>query len=116
MPAIAWSSYGELRNYRDIAILHATGGINTTLPRHPVRRLRRAYYCALSYTDRLIGMVVGELKRLGLYDRTIVSFWGDHGWQLGEHGEWSKHTNFEVATHAPMMVRVPGLTESWYSC
>jgi len=40
-----------------------------------------------------------------------VSFWGDHGWQLGEHGEWAKHTNFEIATHAPMMVHVPGLTD-----
>ena len=36
----------------------------------------------------------------------------DHGWQLGEHGEWCKHTNFEYAARAPMMVHVPGLTDS----
>jgi len=39
-------------------------------------------------------------------------FIGDHGWQLGEHGEWCKHTNFELATRTPMMLRVPGLTDS----
>ena len=44
-------------------------------------------------------------------ENTIISFLGDHGWQLGEHGEWSKHTNFELATHAPMMVHIPGLTD-----
>ena len=43
-------------------------------------------------------------------ENTIISFWGDHGWQLGEHGEWCKHTNFELATHAPMMIHIPGKT------
>jgi len=38
-------------------------------------------------------------------------FVGDHGWQLGEHGEWCKHTNFELATRAPMMLSIPGLTD-----
>ena len=44
-------------------------------------------------------------------DSTIVSLLGDHGWQLGEHGEWCKHTNFELATHTPMMVHIPGQTD-----
>ena len=56
-------------------------------------------------------MVLRELERLGLDNSTIISFWGDHGWQLGEHGEWCKHTNFELSTHAPMMIRVPGHTD-----
>merc|ERR1712139_111355 len=47
----------------------------------------------------------------GEADNTVISFWGDHGYQLGEHGEWCKHTNFEFATRAPMMVHVPGLTD-----
>ncbi|KAK6177850.1 hypothetical protein SNE40_012733 [Patella caerulea] len=113
MPEIAWSNYikEELGVYRDISSLHATGAINTTLPDDVVIDLRRAYYSALSYTDSLVGKVMAELVMLGLADSTIVSFWGDHGWQLGEHGEWCKHTNFEDATHAPMMVRVPGLTD-----
>lgn len=50
MPHIAWSSYGELRNYFDIKALHASGGINTTLPDEVVKDLRRAYYSSISYT------------------------------------------------------------------
>ncbi|KAH3705274.1 iduronate 2-sulfatase-like [Dreissena polymorpha] len=112
MPDVAWSDYGELRNYGDQAKLHASGKINTSLPDDDVRALRRAYYSALSWTDSLIGEVLSELKTLGFDNNTIVSFWGDHGWQLGEHGEWCKHTNFELATHAPMMVHIPGLTDN----
>ena len=41
----------------------------------------------------------------------IISFWGNHGWQLGEHGEWCKHTNFELATHSPMIIYIPILTD-----
>jgi iduronate 2-sulfatase len=80
MPPIAWSSYGELRDYGDIAKLNASGAINSTLPPDVVKELRRAYYGALSFTDSLIGRVLGELETLGLANNTIISFWGDHGW------------------------------------
>lgn len=43
-----------------------------------------------------------------LREKTIVILWGDHGWQLGEHGLWCKHTNFEEATRSPMIISVPG--------
>ena len=89
-----------------------TGYINSTVPDATVKELRRAYYSATSWTDSLVGRVLDQLDKLGLADNTIVSFFGDHGWQLGEHGEWSKSTNFDIATHAPMMIRIPGLTDS----
>ena len=57
---------------------------------------RRAYYSSVTYIDTEIGRVLDTLEELGLADSTIVAFWGDHGWQLGEHAEWAKHTNFEV--------------------
>ena len=112
MPKIAWVNYSELSHYKDIALLNASRKINTTLPDAVVRNLRRAYYSALTWTDLQVGRVMTELERLGLENDTVVSFLGDHGWQLGEHGEWCKHTNFEIATHAPMMIRVPGLTDN----
>ncbi|XP_060588984.1 iduronate 2-sulfatase-like [Ruditapes philippinarum] len=112
MPNIAWSTYGELRTqYADISALHASGAINTTLPDQVTLDLRRAYYSAVTFVDSLVGDVITEVNRLGLSSNTIISFVGDHGYQLGEHGEWCKHTNFEIATHAPMMIRVPGLTD-----
>ena len=47
----------------------------------------------------------------GVSANTIVVVFGDHGWQLGEHGLWDKHTNFDITTSAPVMFRVPGLTD-----
>jgi iduronate 2-sulfatase len=76
-----------------------------------VRELRRAYYAALSYADSELGRILDELVDLGLYENTIVVFWGDHGWQLGEHAGWGKLTNFEIATRVPFMIRVPGVTD-----
>ena len=112
MPEIAWFDYKGLRHFHDIANLNVSGQYNTTLPDTTVKRLRRAYYSALSFTDSLVGALIDRVKELGLWDESIISFWGDHGWQLGEHAEWCKQTNFELATHAPMIVRVPGLTDN----
>jgi iduronate 2-sulfatase len=58
--------------------------------------------------DAQVGRVLDELDRLGLRENTIVVLWGDHGWQLGEHGLWTKHTNFEIATRAPLLISIPG--------
>ena len=112
MPRVAWWNYFDLRAYGDIKALNESGAINTTLPDKVVRHLRRAYYSAITYVDDQLGKIMQALEDLELADNTIVSFWGDHGWQLGEHGEWEKETNFELTTHAPMMVRVPGLTDN----
>jgi arylsulfatase A-like enzyme len=53
--------------------------------------------------------VLDELERLGLAENTIVVLWGDHGYSLGEHGLWVKHSPFELANHIPLIVRAPGL-------
>ena len=111
MPEIAWSYNGEMRQYSDFQDHKWYGGINDTLSIETTLSLRRAYYSCTSYTDSLIGQVVDSLKELGLENNTIIAFWGDHGWHLGENAAWSKCTNFELATHAPMMIRVPGLTD-----
>ena len=111
MPNVAWNVYGGLFPYKDIKNTNATGAINTSLPGVIIKSLRRAYYSAISYVDSLVGEVIAELNHLGLANNTIISLFGDHGWQLGEHGEWCKQTNFELATHAPMMVHIPGMTD-----
>ncbi len=101
VPEIALSSWGELRGYEGMP---RAGGVSE----QQARELIRGYRAAASYTDAQIGRVLAELDRLHLADKTVVVLWGDHGWHLGEHGGWCKHTNFEIATHAPLIVRVPG--------
>lgn len=72
------------------------------------RELIHGYLACVSYVDAQIGRVLAELERLGLQERTIVMLWGDHGYQLGEHGTWNKRTNWEIATRVPLMVAAPG--------
>lgn len=73
------------------------------------REMIRAYRASASWADWNIGRVLDALDRLQLADKTIVVFFGDHGYHLGEKGKWSKHNSlFEVATRVPLVVRVPG--------
>jgi iduronate 2-sulfatase len=110
MPAIAYASY-ELQSYADVNALNFTGQINETLDDGKAAELVRAYKACLSYTDHNVGAVLGELKKLGQWESTIVIFWGDHGWKLGHHGAWAKHTNWREDTNSPMMLRIPGKTD-----
>ena len=114
MPDIAWYNYytnTTIGKFTDTHYTNATGKINTTMDNVLGHDLRKAYYNSISYTDSLIGKVVNKLDELGLAHNTIISFLGDHGWQLGEHGAWCKETNFELAVQAPMMVHIPGKTD-----
>lgn len=82
MPPVAWSSYGEIRAYSDINALNATGAPGTVLPKQDVLDLRRAYYASVTQTDFMLGKVMAELKSGPFASNTVVSIWGDHGWQL----------------------------------
>jgi arylsulfatase A-like enzyme len=73
------------------------------------RHLKHGYYASVSYTDAQIGKILDVLDRTGLNKNTIIVLWGDHGWKLGEHGAWAKHTNVENDTNAPLLVSVPGM-------
>lgn len=80
------------------------------------REARHAYYACVSFIDAQIGRVLDELERLHLRDNTVVVLLGDHGWHLGEHDFWGKHTLMHQSTHAPLLVSLPhgrhGSTES----
>jgi iduronate 2-sulfatase len=72
-----------------------------------LRELRHGHFAAISYLDAQVGKVLDELDRLGLRDKTIIVFWSDHGLHVGEHGLWSKTTNFELDTHVPLIIATP---------
>jgi arylsulfatase A-like enzyme len=77
------------------------------VPEPLARHLLHGYLACASYVDAQIGRVLAELDRLGLGDNTIVVFTSDHGFHLGDLGQWCKATNFEVATRVPLIIRTP---------
>jgi iduronate 2-sulfatase len=95
-------SSGELRAYAGIP---ARGPVSEK----SARNLIHGYYACVSYTDALIGNLLDELDRLKLTDNTIVVLWGDHGWNLGEHTLWCKHSCYETSMQIPLIVRAPGI-------
>lgn len=101
-PAESHHTWGELRAYQGIP---KKGPIDDAT----ARNLIRGYYACVSYTDAQVGKVLNELERLGLADNTIVVLWGDHGWNLGDHTYWNKHSTFESSMRIPLMVRAPGI-------
>jgi len=70
-------------------------------------QLRRHYAACVSYADAQVGKILDELKQTGADKNTIVVLWGDHGWHLGEYGIWGKHSLFEEALHAPLIIYDP---------
>ena len=83
--------------------------INRDASPEQAREVIRAYWASVSWMDHNVGRVLAELDRLGLRDNTIVVFWGDHGYHLGEKGRWSKAGSpFEVGARTPFLVRAPG--------
>ena len=72
-----------------------------------VAEMRHGYLAAVSYLDTQVGKVLTALGDLGLAEDTIVVFWGDHGYHLGEHGLWAKTSNFELDARVPLIVAPP---------
>lgn len=103
-PSLAFTVWGELRGYRGMP---KDGLLTDKL----TRELKHGYAASVSYMDAQVGKVMAELNRQGLRDNTIVVFWGDHGWKLGEYGTWCKHTNFELDAEVPLIISAPGFAK-----
>lgn len=99
-PSYAGKALLELNNYEPVPE-------RPPLSEELQRKLIHGYYASVSYSDAQVGKILDELDRLGTADNTIIVLWGDHGWHLGDHGMWTKHTNYEQATRIPILVVAP---------
>jgi arylsulfatase A-like enzyme len=102
---------GELRSYAPTpphgqAVKKYRQGV---LPEGQQRELLHGYYAAVSFIDSLVDDLLKELKKTGRADNTIIVVWGDHGFHLGDHGLWGKHTTMEQANRVPLLIYAPGL-------
>lgn len=80
------------------------------------RQSKQAYYAAISFVDAQIGRLLDKLDELQLADKTLVVFWSDHGYFLGEKGLWKKTSCFERVARAPLVVAGPGVAHGVCKC
>lgn len=99
-PAFAFQDNWELRgSYSGVA--------PGPIPPEQQREMIHGYMASVSYIDVQVGLLLEKLKELGLEKDTIIVLWGDHGWHLGDHGMFCKHTNYEQAVRSPLIFAAP---------
>ena len=99
-PPYAVNPWRYVRSFKDIPK-------EGPMPKPLARETRHAYFACVSYIDSLIGDLLSALDETGKADNTIIALWSDHGYQLGDHGMWCKHTNFETSTRIPFIIVDP---------
>lgn len=73
---------------------------------------RLYYHGAVAWVDSQVGRILDTLDEVGMAAETLVALHSDHGWSLGEHGQWQKFTNWEAGVRVPLMIRAPWLPQS----
>ena len=101
IPKHAFGNMGELQSY----------SLKEALPfsEDYQRELIHGYFACVSFIDAQVGLLLDKLDELNLSDKTIICLWGDHGWHLGDHGLWCKHSNFEQAVRSPLIIASPNM-------
>jgi len=105
---LAYHISGELRSYVEEGREYKTDAHNQLVLDEDFQRdLIHGYYACVSFIDFQIGKILNKLNKEGLMNNTIIVIWGDHGFHLGDHRMWNKHSNFEQATRSPLIIYNP---------
>ena len=104
-PLIAWSQQLNVRLANGTQYPY---GPYSPVPDWVARDQRHAYYAAVSYVDEHVGALLAALDAGGAAENTIIIFQADHGYALGEHGEWEKKSNFDHVVRVPLIISAPG--------
>lgn len=100
-PEYAFMNSAELRYYHGVP---KEGPVPEILS----DTLVHGYYACISYMDAQVGRLLEALEMKGVADNTIVMLYGDHGYKLGDMGDWCKNTHYELDTRVPLMIHLPG--------
>jgi len=102
--------------YPELALASTTPWPYFGITANQALECKLAYYAAISFVDAQIGRLLDALESLGLAENTIVVFWSDHGYHLGEHGLWFKQSCFEESAKCPLIISAPGMKKSGQTC
>jgi iduronate 2-sulfatase len=129
-PHVAWivpSKYFDMYRLEDMDVPPYDPNEKTGSPKRPRRpplaltdqqhrEAMRAYYASTTFMDAQVGRLLDALERLGLTKNTTIVFWGDNGFQLGEHGLWQKGSLFEMSAKVPMIIAGAGVKAMGKGC
>jgi len=99
---------GDRDDIPTAAFAHNCPVPNYGLPRPTLLKATQAFYACVSFIDAQVGRLLDALDRLQLSDNTIVVFWSDHGYHLGEHDFWAKVSLRDESAQVPLIISVPG--------
>ena len=106
LPPVAFNPYNGVRSREDIRAYNISKPWGL-FPKHLQSMITQNYYSCITYVDDQIGQILQTLVQSGLADNTVINFISDHGWSLGENGEYGKFGNFDVKTRIPWLIHDP---------